>query len=73
VIAATGQITSQSRQAMSQGVCAAMVSKSLMNPASWGHTATQAPQRMQAFQEISNRTGSLRRMAFRLFCTPIPG
>jgi hypothetical protein len=48
----TGQMRSQAMQAMSQDVSTAMVSKGLMNPAGCGHTATQAPQRIQAFQPI---------------------
>jgi hypothetical protein len=51
-IVLTGQMYSQAMQAMSQGVSTAMVSKSLMKPGRCGHTATQAPQWMQAFQPI---------------------
>ena len=56
-MASTGQICSQIMQAMSQGVWTAMVSKSLMKPASCGQMATQTPQLMQAFQEMEKTTG----------------
>ena len=52
VMVVTGQISTQTMQAISQGVLTAMVSKSLIKPASFGHTATQAPQLMQAFHPI---------------------
>jgi len=63
----TGQIFSQAMQAMSQGVLTAMVSNALIKPGSCGHTATQAPQLMQAFQPIWNSTTSLFRMADQIF------
>jgi hypothetical protein len=52
VMVETGQISSQAMQAMSQGRLTAIVSKSLMKPASCGQIATHAPQLMQAFQPI---------------------
>jgi hypothetical protein len=36
----------------------AMVSKLLVKPPGWGHTATQAPHFMQAFQFTSKTTAS---------------
>ena len=58
VMVLTGQIALQCIQAISQGSFTAMVSKALINPASCGHTATQAPHFIQAFHPISNTTGS---------------
>jgi hypothetical protein len=58
----TGQIFSQAIQAISQGLCTAMVSNSLMNPGGSGHTATQAPQLMQAFHPMWKTTASFLRM-----------
>lgn len=53
----TGHISSQSMQAISQGRSTAMVSKGLMKGSGCGQMATQAPQLMQAFQPMSNKTG----------------
>ena len=53
MMALTGQIFSQAMQAIWQVSPTAMVSKGLINPASKGQTATQAPQWMQAFQLIA--------------------
>jgi hypothetical protein len=44
---------------ISQGVFSAMVSNGVVNPASCGHTAMQAPHLMQAFQLIEKMTGVL--------------
>ena len=57
VIVNTGQISSQAMQAMSHTSPTAMVSCAEVKPAGWGHTATQAPQLMQAFQPMSKITG----------------
>ncbi len=67
VIVLTGQISSQTIHAISHGVCTAMVSNGLINPDSWGQTATQAPQLMQAFHPISKMTACFR-FIVRLFC-----
>lgn len=53
VIVLTGQTSLQNIQAISQGVCTAMVSNGLIKPASCGHTATQAPHLMQAFKPMT--------------------
>jgi len=58
VMVVTGQISSQTMHAMSQGVFTAIVSKSLMKFTGCGQTATQAPQLIQAFQPILKTTGS---------------
>ena len=55
-MAVTGQMRSQTMQAMSQGVSTAIVSKGLTKPGSCGHTATQAAHWMQAFQLTSKST-----------------
>jgi hypothetical protein len=65
----TGQMSSQTMQAIAQGVFTAMVSNEDMNPASCGHTATHAPQLMHAFQPIWKITGALVfAICFKLFC-----
>ena len=52
VIVVTGQISTHTMQAMSQGLLTAIVSKAEIKPASCGQTATQAPQLIQAFHPI---------------------
>ena len=71
VMALTGHRVSQNIQAISQGSLMAMVLKLLVKPGGCGHTATQAPHWMQAFQLTVNNTASLLLMV-KFFYKPNP-